>query len=65
MNKLSPKGVKICKGCPPKTVEPVVTPKFNFGTPVKKESTKVVTLVDMSKYKKGNKIQKKDKNALF
>ena len=34
--KLAPKGIKICPGCPPRKTEPLVTPKFALGSPMKK-----------------------------
>jgi hypothetical protein len=61
-NKLAPKNQKICKGCPPKDIEPVVTPKFNLGTPVKKDTSKVVSLVNMNDYRTG---ASRKKNSLF
>ena len=44
--KLAPKGVKMCPGCPPKKIEPVVTPKFSMPLPQQEKTTKVVTIVN-------------------
>jgi len=58
----SPKKHKICGACPPsgKPIEPLKFPKFSFGSP--KKDTKVVTLVDMSKYRHKN---EPNNNSLF
>jgi 3D (Asp-Asp-Asp) domain-containing protein len=32
-NKLAPKNVKLCPGCPPKKIEPVIVPKFVLPNP--------------------------------
>lgn len=53
MNKLAPKGIKICPGCPPKEIPTLTFPKFRLSKPVPKDTMKVVTLVDLDKYKNG------------
>lgn len=64
MPKLAPKNVKICPGCPPKEIEPVIVPNFRLGTPVRKdEKKKVVSIVNRSDYRHGNHSSRK--NTLF
>lgn len=53
--KLSPKNVKICKGCPSKELDLNGMPKFTF-LPEKKEETKMITIIGSSNKKKSNKI---------
>lgn len=50
--KLAPKGVKLCPGCPPREIKPVVAPKFVMPLPSSgTDSTKVTTIVNLNKKK--------------
>ena len=44
MAKISLKGTKICKGCPPKEIKTLTFPKFVMAMPNKATDTKVDTL---------------------
>lgn len=59
--KLAPKGVKMCPGCPPKKIEPIVTPKFSMPLPQQEKTTRVVTVVNTKQYRNSGGKQ----NSLF
>ena len=52
--KLAPKGIKICPGCPPRKTDPLVTPKFALGSPMKKVDDTKVESIKVQTIKKRN-----------
>lgn len=60
-NKLAPKNVKLCPGCPPKKIEPVIVPKFVLPNP---PNSQVINIVNMNNYRNGKK-ENQNINTLF